>query len=436
MKNWITILLFLTFSVSISQAKTAEAPTSSGGFDLTSLKQDAISGVKSMFGISTSEDEGALSIAKTMYEKLNNAEKAYADVNTCHQRMNAAGESCLESTSPAIQTAVATVNMILTSIDVVNINNSCSKFAKAMQVAKVGMTTFTVQCSGFKIACQSACAASEKKVVERIKECTASGQSEAFCSELHLGQKTFAIKANSVCGGYDKALATAVASAATAWQRSAMGKACAAQTAAVKPVDCTIAANATNVTCICQKDPRATGCPGAASGSTVSATTPTQITNGGTDGAVADTDGNLQLTRDLGANSKITPGTATSSNSPGTGTGVAVSGDGGASGGVGSSASAKSADGSKGNTKGLNANILSGDFGGGGGGSRGGGSGVEAGASNAYRAFMPGGAKDPSNSRGTASAAAASGVTGAGGADNWQKVRSRYIDTKGTLLGD
>lgn len=429
MKNWITILLFLTFSVFSMSASHA--------------KNKFYSIIKNQLFQDNKPGEASLKDATVAHDKLKDQPE---DINTCNSRLQAAGNSCLESKSPLILESVNTLNGILATIDAANVTDSCSKFSQAMQVAKMGMTAFTVQCSGFKIACQSACSTSQKKIADRIKECMNSKASasvgmdahviEFQCNNLYKDQLDFADKANSVCSSYAKTLATSVASVVTAWQRSTMGKTCADRTAAAQPIDCTIAANAENVTCICQKDPRATGCPGASTGSTVSATAPTQITNGGTDGAVADTDGNLQLTRDLGANSKITPGTATSSNSPGTGTGVAVSGDGGSSGGIGSSAPSKSADGSKGNAKGLNANILSGDFGGGGGGSRGGGSGVEAGASNAYRAFMPGGAKDPSNSRGTASAAAASGVTGAGGADNWQKVRSRYIDTKGTLLGD
>ncbi|MFN7453752.1 MAG: hypothetical protein ACK5RO_03740, partial [Pseudobdellovibrionaceae bacterium] len=81
---------------------------------------------------------------------------------------------------------------------------------------------------------------------------------------------------------------------------------------------------------------------------------------------------------------------------------------------------------------------LDGGGGGGGGGGAGGGGFGGSGndpSSSAYKAFMPGGAKDPSRSV-AAQGAGSNEVTLGGGKSNFQKVRERYSENYSGLLGE
>jgi hypothetical protein len=183
-------------------------------------------------------------------------------------------------------------------------------------------------------------------------------------------------------------------------------------------------------TCLCQTNPNSPGCPGY-NGHGIDAQ---NLTPPG--GAPSGTSPDVNAAMPGGGFSDSIPVAGINGAGAGGASGSGAGAGGGAGGGgfpIGGGAGGGTAGkaGSADSKKALNTNILGG-FDGGGGGGGGGGSSRTASAdpNSAYKAYMPGGARDPSSLK----ALGAGQVTGSGSKSNWEKINERYADTKPTLL--
>lgn len=374
-----------------------------------------------------------------------------AAVEKCNSGGIQADTMCLEGTSPKIVGAVSVINGLMSGASVLGLNEACSKHKQVMDVATAAMTAFTAQCAYFKYSCESSCVSGkaqvEKNRLKLIKEkehcLETSGLTVEGCGfdpQIANATKASAYLSKMIvnCNSYSTAITSSIVGAAALAKRYMVANQCETKTGTdctanpnaagcVVKLDCSKSENDTKVECICMKAPRTAGCPGASAPTTASV----MGSSPGNSAAPAatpapPTDPNFSLTQDLNG-SKISGG-------PGSGgAGVGSPGAGGSGGGGRGADSAKSA--AANGKSSLNANILSGDQGGGGGGGMRYGSGRSGQDSSAqYKAYLPGGEKDPG--RNLASQPAQSEVTGAGGEDNWNKVSSRYRDNKPTLMGE
>lgn|GEM_PF-3236846 len=337
---------------------------------------------------------------------------------------------CIGNNNPGIQKAVSAIAAIGTAG--LSITDACSKFNSALKTANDAIIAYNAACAAAGYYCQSTCttaagtAAGEYmyEVANADKDvATACGQSMKK-NLVDAGIGIAGIAAGSALGASCQNQTTdpsAACTATTAANGSVTNPLC------IKGVDCSNAANATNPTCICNSSPNSPGCPGAtAYGSSYSspsfgATTASSNTTATVSPAASGAGLNSAL-RNAAA-----PTAADGSTPGGGGGGGAIAGDGMSA----AATAAKAATADKKNS--LNPNILSGfDGDGGGGGSRRGGA---SGDGSAYRAYMPGAAKDPS--RALASQTAAGGqVTSAGSKSNWEKINERYSENKSTLMGE
>lgn len=189
----------------------------------------------------------------------------------------------------------------------------------------------------------------------------------------------------------------------------------------VNCADPTNAAN--NIACICQLNPRAQGCPGAAFGTEASTATSTALDQSN--------NGPMKINPDLSANSGYVGTPSGGGGGGGSGTPGGGSSGGGAGGGSVGGAADKSGKLSK--TSGIDPNVLAGEYGGGGGGRRSVASGgSEPESYNPYKKFLPGGASDPSKDLQVDPYSAQ--ISGSGGMDNFQKVKLQSANQRNTLL--
>ena len=182
-------------------------------------------------------------------------------------------------------------------------------------------------------------------------------------------------------------------------------------------LDCSKPENTEVVECKCRLNPTLPGCAGGGNANN----DPYQNAMSEYSDAEGNVDagGNVDLSSSPAADANAAFSSADSSGGAG-----GFPGSGGGAGGIGANGTGKAADGGGGSGKGLNKNILSGYEGGSGGGGGGGGYADNAYADQ-YKAFMPGGAKDPA--RDPANVKFAGGqLTGSGGKSNWEKVSERY----------
>lgn len=398
-----------------------------------------------------------------------------AQQESCASRQAKAASVCLESTNSDLADTMANLNLMMSTLGAAAVKDSCSTFAKAMEVAKAGMSAYTSACGAMKAGCSSSCV-SAKATLEKINSAAvALMKSPAICPpdvpntpptyascmaasksivsivsnirqeverELKGGDiKAVAGKASVCVGKYAKLLSSGALGVLSLANSMKQGQNCdkAADGTGTGETDaCKVAATAnteaclckvpTAPACICLKNPRTPGC---ASGIA-------EANQGGPNsyaGLGANDKTNLtgKENIDLGGFNKPTfelgdrnPTSEASGAAPPTGGGSAGLGGGGGSGGGsgGGDAAAK---------KGLNANILGGTGGGGGGGGWSGGAGGS-GANSKYRSYLPGGDKDPNKLAGQQ--AWTKEVTGQGGKSNWEKVKDRYRDNKNTLLNN
>jgi|GEM_PF-1438993 len=391
---------------------------------------------------------------------------------TCVSRHDAAAGACLEHLSGNMIDTVTTLNTLMSTLGMVAVKDNCDNFSKAMDIAKKGMTAYTAACGTMKAGCGMSCVGARKSL-ERLKAIVAKEQANAKCNpasatacnqaalssyktsltdisngiqeELNQAEKkSMAGKAQLCTQKYAQLLTSALAGIASLLNSINQGNKCEEQSqgndptttadvcadpAKAKTEEC-VCKNPNAQECICLRNPRTPGCsnelqkPGETS-------TGTQITTGATD--KTNVTANSGDVGNLGGNPGMTtpdiPKNESSASLPGAPTGGSA-GLGGGSSGSGGGDSGKG-DASR---KGLDANILAGTGGGGGGGGWGayGGSG----GSDKYRAYLPGGAKDPSRGVAGQQQAWTKEVTGQGGKSNWEKVKERYRDNRNTLLNN
>ena len=443
------------------------------------------------------EAEAALGAVKTAMSTLNEktnvpnlaamnelleAFSFYSNLHgTCVKTQSTASGLCREKTSPHLQKSLNDMNTIMGMIGGVAVKDACSNMAKLMRVGQAGLTAYTAACSAARAACEGACSTvnTNLKRIEKALAKTPPAQL-AVCNPALLPDGNPEPTASTICGNYKTSVTTFLGSLSTVVKLDSdltirksialKNKACTYEYANMllsagvgiasvmnslkQSKDCDEQTNGTGVVateeekakcadpknaalpeCICMANPRTPGCsngytkPG--ENSSASLIAGNKATGGGstignkgpgpsTLGGGGDEDKNLAFT----------------GNSDSDGAGAFGSGSGGGGlGGGGLAGTGKGAGEGAEEKKGLNANIL-GAAGGGGGGGGGSWSGVRgSGAASAYRAYLPGGAKDPA--RGLAGQQSwTREVTGQGGKSNWEKVRDRYRDNKNSLLSN
>jgi hypothetical protein len=361
----------------------------------------------------------------------------FQNSEACWASIQTANKMCLEGTSPKIAAGVATINVLLSGVSAMGLTEACSKYRKAMDVATAAMSAFAAQCAYFKYQCDKACHAASKAVGSNTV-LTGFGQTVSSLTNTNLAaEKQWLSRATTECDSYQLQIASAGAGLINLLKKSSEAKQCEDASKGDKEIDCNKSENANNAKCICERTGNtAPGCPGAntanAGGSSLSSvstsTNSSSLQKNNSQNKFTTSEDRNGFGDDELRKSGSSGSDPGGSGSMGGGDGISGGGSGGSGGSKGSKGGADS-----GKSKGLNPNILSGEYGGGGGGGFRGRNGYDLPANSAYRAYMPGGAKDPS--RATASDSKTNDVTGAGGEDNWKKVSNRYRDNR-PKLGD
>ncbi len=394
----------------------------------------------------------------------------------CVDRQAWAANVCLEHLSSDLHSGLATINTLLSTVGSMAVNDSCSKFSKAMDVAKAALTAYTSACGVMKAGCGWSCVKARDGLKNLASVMEKSAPRPFICEPLPTStpeqyerlrvrcenltkmyinglsllqknvpaelaekdKKAVAGKAALCTGKYAILLASAgtgILSLANSLKQgkdcdeNSDGTAAVAETKVDKCADAEKAAN--DPECICKANPRTPGCANsyqkANEGSLANLSTgPTgDLTTGATGGALAGSLGSSGMDGlgDLNGSSDSGSGIA---GAPMGGGGGGLSGFGGGGGGAGG-------DRGEAGKKGLNTDILSGAGGGGGGGGFGGYRGAA--SDSKYRQYLPGGDKDPNKAM-AGQQAWTKEVTGQGGKSNFEKVKERYRDNKGTLLNN
>jgi len=384
---------------------------------------------------------------------LLNKESVNGAITSCDSAAEKAHYACLANLSPKIQTAGAMIGGLLGAAKVAKSSSeSCGKYNEAMKIAETALLAYNSLCTGAMVYCNSVCSGSITtnkgaeaavrteidslaRAVDPDKTEIAKAQADVTLLESTNGALGVRIK---TCSAFKMNLAAAGVGLLGVITQSKAQSGCQTDTTVADctknpqnplcktGIDCSVASNAGDTQCICQRAPNSQGCPGYNNQQSGIAPTKTN-----TDG-MASTEKADYGTPSVGggADSKVAAPGASGSGGSAMG-GGSGGGGGGGLGGSGGAGKAGAADSKANANKGLNPNILSGYEGGGGGGGGRGGSGRP---DSAYNAYLPGGAKDPN--RGVASKTSGNGeVTTAGSKSNWEKVSERYKDNKPTLMG-
>ncbi|WP_413582932.1 hypothetical protein [Bdellovibrio sp. HCB288] len=412
--------------------------------------------VRAMWGVVVN-DKAAPDITKLKEEYQNNR-------TACIDRQKYAAYACLENWSPAIQDGVAAVNTLMSTVGSAAVKDSCSNFAKAMDIAKYAMTAYTGACGTMKAGCGLSCVAARdaldslyKKmygntVITCVNQTTCPADrttyqnaraklAQTLKQELDKGNNlSIAGKAEVCTGKYAQLAISAAAGIFGIAQSLKQGESCeeessadASTAGATTAETCAVAANANLPECICLKNPMLEGCGSTAAKASMNASggglsaLSAGSSEAGTDGLTAadlasgSTDPDISGARN--------PSSAASGAGAPVGGGGANLGGGSGFGGAGAAGEEKSGQ------KALDTNILGGAGGGGGGGGMWGGGGDADSDKSGYRSYLPGGAKDPLKMNGGTSNASKE-VTGQGGKSNWEKVRERYQDNRSSLINN
>lgn len=423
----------------------------------------------------TANANGGVFVAPSLAVITAAATKYATDKPTCVSRHSSAASACLESLSPNLLAGVTTLNTLLSTVGSAAVNDSCSSFAKAMNLAKGAMTAYTAACGVMKAGCGLSCV-SARTSLDKIEAAVTADAGKVTCvpkvpptnpdyglhqancttwltnynsamtqlksaAALELNKATkqsMAGKASLCTEKYAQLVTSGLSGIISLMNSAKQGNKCDQQTAATETDVCKTVAGAsteacvckveTSQACICLKNPRLPGC-----GSGLAEANQGGGNNyaglGANDKTNASVNGGSDLTgldgNSFGIQQAERNPTSASGAPPPTGSSAGIGGGGGGSGGGG--------DGGPGAKKGLNANILGGASGGGGGGwNSGGGSSA---ANSKYRSYLPGGANDPN--KGMAGQQAwTKEVTGQGGKSNFEKVKDRYRDNKNSLLNN
>lgn len=367
--------------------------------------------------------------------------------NECVGKNHEAQNACLEGCSKELQTGVDTANKSAQAINTAGgaSNQTCNQFGDIMRGLQGAFTLFSGACAMTKKSCDSSCGNSVS-VLKQLKEAISTGATRcgvsAPCKSAYAKAATKAgllgliEKELGSASGYrsqqanatqcDKDFAQRLAGAGTSMAAllgSMMAaKGCNQQTAAAAAagtgaIDCTLPENQSQMTCVCQREPRTPGCNNNLSEQQ-------QAQNFGTNDSKAKDSATATPTTDAVDPRSPASTAGGSSGDAGMGSGYAGSGAGG-NGGV------NNKDGAQANTRTIpNSNVLGGVDSGSGGAS---GFSFSSSSKSAMRDFLPGHSRDP---RAISGQYSIPDVTGAGGRNNWDKVRERYKDNRGSLIND
>lgn len=403
-----------------------------------------------------------LTISSEAFDEIEKFIVRYSDEKPkCVERHASAAKWCLENLSPHILDGITALNS-LASLGSTAIKDQCNKFAGAMDIAKTAMTAYTTACGAWKAGCGLACGAAREAIegiIAQIPKSTLNCkknpnyQGADPCPSLNTAYKNALEKIDkaakeekdknekkSIAGKdslcrekYAQLLSSAVAGIGSLANSMQQGQNCEKATQGdsglsnLNADQCKLPRNAKLPECICQKNPRTPGCantlqkPGDGSMD--------QLTPGiGDRGGVNPSDHSLSgLSTDSGLppidHKDVNKGEGTAG-APMGGGNAGLGGGGGSGGGPGGGGAPGSA--------GIDLDKYGSGFMGGGGAGRFGGGGS---GNDKYRAYLPGGAKDPARSL-AGQAAWIKEVTGHGGKSNWDKIKERYRDNKSTLLNN
>ena len=400
--------------------------------------------------------------AKEVVSNLSSYEGSYRRNGAiCSTTQKAAANVCLEKKAPWLQEALGVVNMV--SPQVTGMMEACSELKKAASTVASLLVAYQTACTSARSVCTISCKAA-KTSAEKIKGinldattewCDASqfapdsvGQNaKASCESKALGHKqtlqgwvtavvvrdlveedpsgiTATLGSKNKACSYDYSMM--VMSAVTGMQQmfSTVQEVSKCEQSLSSGVDKCLDAEVakTDRECICRFNPRTAGCD-----SSLSSTSASQdlfkMNSAGIDKKKDNDIGPLDSSSntDAGGGSAVGSSASAAAGAPtGGGGGFGASGGGSGSSGDG---------GASGSGAPLNAKIINGFSGGGGGafGSR------SSASSDAYRAYLPGGKKDPALNVGGQELWKKE-VTGQGGKSNWDKVRDRYRDNRSSLI--
>ncbi|WP_413585722.1 hypothetical protein [Bdellovibrio sp. HCB274] len=457
----------------VRQKQGAAAPTSidpvkdgpdgadGAGKGLDSVYSDILKSyneVRGMWGVIVN-DKAAPKITEYKENYQNNR-------TSCIDRQKYAAYACLENWSPAIQDGVAAVNTLMSTVGSAAVKDSCSNFAKAMDIAKYAMTAYTGACGTMKAGCGMSCVSARNSLEDLYKllygntvitcvnttTCAAdrtryndarSRLAQIIKQELDKGNNlSIAGKAEVCTGKYAQLAISAAAGIYGIAQSLKQGESCeeasnadgATAGTTTTAEKCAVESNANLPECICLKNPMLEGCGSTAAKASMNASEGglSALSSGSSE---AGKDGLNASDLAVGGAEQGIDGGARSPSSSAGGVGAPVGGGGAnLSGGSGFGGGAASGD-EKSGQKPLDTNILAGSGGGGGGGGMWGGGGDSDSDKSGYRSYLPGGAKDPLKMNGGATNASKE-VTGQGGKSNWEKVRERYQDNRSSLLNN
>lgn len=370
----------------------------------------------------------------------------------CSKSQSAASAFCREKTSPKLQEILNIVNTASSTVNMSGILDACSELGKMANLVNTGLTAYTTTCSGLRGTCTAFCS-SVQKVVEKIVatkgqvgelKCTPGAticEAGLEAARTKLSKTISTIETEELS---NKTNETSIAGKSKACEYDYGNMVTSATMGMIQMVNsmkqaksCTDAADGTGVDkcldaevaktdreCICRFYPRTAGCDSA-----LSATSASNESSKLMSAAI-----DKKKEKDLGALSgadedSISP---VANNASGSGMAGAPTGGGGGFGGGGGGGSGSGGEGAGGpGGSPLNSKIINGFSGGGGGGF----GGRSSASTDAYRAYLPGGKKDPAlNVAGQE--LWKKEVTGQGGKSNWDKVRDRYRDNRSTLIGN
>lgn len=369
----------------------------------------------------------------------------------CGAQNIAAQKSCLESCSAPLQGALALGQQATSAISAMVGKSSmaCSELSKGLSLVQAGFVAYDAACGLAKMSCDKSCGMAVKDSVtigaqvdklplacntlrgtpeaaelpDCIKDATrASAAIQAILAKDRApAGDTIGAKSKQCSADFSQKLQQATVSSLALVKSALDATKCAKAVAASAVLNCSLAANAQNQTCICQGNPRLPGC------SNTLAKENAMNASFGASSEIAKPSTPAASSVSLPGEPAATMPSQQASTALGGGGGL--SGGGGGGGGLAPPAADKAAAPSGGSR--LNSSILGGDSGGGGGG--GSSYGSRGSSSDEMRNYLPGGARDP-NRMISGGFVVPKDVTGSGGRSNWEKVTDRYRDAKSTLL--
>ena len=330
---------------------------------------------------------------------------ASTKLEACYGKAQGAAKVCLVDKSTIMRDAMPVIGGVLTLIaGMKSMTNACAEQSKLMTYAKDALAAYNTACGAAKLIFTTACDDAKTTLTEAQVKCPVSNYGKAlqdvdFCKKLS--------------GGYSANLITGGLGIVQMVQSALTGNAC-TQATTNATVDCTQAANANNLTCVCMSNPNASGCASANGGLGSTAVTgvsaPNDVSLGGAGGL-----GNpvVASTGNPGGQSLGSGGPTGS----GGGSGTPGSGVGGAGSGTATPLAA---------AKEAGLNNAAGGAGGGGGGYGGGAGGGWADGTSAKGALA---GKINSIARNPAAQ-----ISGKAGKSNWDKVNNVYLQMSTNLM--